>query len=169
MILQSVVPSKRRRKKKEAAHLHLRLKEKEEDEVEKDHGLQDQIPALRTRALEAKVPREKQSRYVVKIWKASGTCKYGDKCKFWHAPPCRFHAKGSCKAGNACPYPHRTCTATPAKTDKPSAGLALGLPAISHSQSRDFAGGGRLLRQKCRRRPLRLDCEGRPWQKDRFS
>ena len=69
MILQNVVPSRKRRKKKDAALLHQRLKEKEEDEVEKDHGLQDQIPARRTRALEAKAPRERRSRYAAKSGK----------------------------------------------------------------------------------------------------
>ena len=77
MILQNVVPSRKRRKKKEAALLHLRLKEKEEDEVEKDHGLQDQIPALRTKVLEAKVPQERRSRYVAKIGKSAALANTG--------------------------------------------------------------------------------------------
>ena len=53
--------------------------------------------------------------------------------------PCKFHAKGSCKAGNTCPYPHWTGGVNPAKSDKPSAGLALGLLTIRHSQSQDIA------------------------------
>ena len=78
MILQNVVPSrKRRRKKKEAAILHQRLKEKEEDEVEKDHSLQDQIPARRTKALEAKAPRERRSRYVAKSGKPAAFASTG--------------------------------------------------------------------------------------------
>ena len=65
MILTNVVSTRRR--KREAEHLHLRqIKEKEEDEVEKDLNLQDQIPVRRTRAPEAPVPREKQSRYAVR-------------------------------------------------------------------------------------------------------
>ena len=69
MILQNVVPSRKRRKKEEAALLPRRPKEKEEDEVVKDHGLQDQIPARRIKVLEALAPRERRSRYAAKSGK----------------------------------------------------------------------------------------------------
>ena len=77
MILQNVVPSRKRRKKKEAAPLHQRLKEKEEDEVEKDHGLQDQIPARRIKVLEALAPRERRSRYAAKSGKPAALASSG--------------------------------------------------------------------------------------------
>ena len=77
MTLQNVVPSRKRRKTKEAALLHRRPKEKEEDEVEKDHGLQDQIPARRTKVHEAKAPRESRSRYAVKIGKPAALANTG--------------------------------------------------------------------------------------------
>ena len=60
------MPSRKRRKTKEAALPHLSPKEKEKDKVEEGHGLQDQIPARRTKVLEAKALRVRQSRYAAK-------------------------------------------------------------------------------------------------------
>ena len=60
------MPSRKRRKTKEAAHRLLSPKEKEEDEVENHHGLQNQIPARRTKVLEAEVLQIRRSGYAVK-------------------------------------------------------------------------------------------------------
>ena len=85
-------------------------------------------------------PSNKSKQASCKDWKVSGTCKWGEKCKYWHPPPCKFFAKGSCKAGSSCPYPHRNGTATPNNADKPSAGLALGLPVLNLPRDVSLAG-----------------------------
>ena len=60
------MPLRKRRKKKEAAHRLQDLKEKEEDEVESHHGLQDQIPASRTKVLEVEALQVRLSGHAAK-------------------------------------------------------------------------------------------------------
>ena len=60
------MPSRKRRKKKEAAHRLQGPKEKEEDEVESHHGLQNQIPASRTKLLEVEALQGRLSGYAAK-------------------------------------------------------------------------------------------------------
>ena len=60
------MPSRKRRKKKEAAHRLQGPKEKEEDEVESHHGLQDQIPASRTKVLEVEALQVRLSGHAAK-------------------------------------------------------------------------------------------------------
>ena len=143
MILTNEV-SIRKSKMRETGHLRVRLimKRQEREKAERILNHQDLIPVLRKKSPRGTSPSGKTKQECCREWKASGTCKRGDKCNYWHAPPCKFHAKGECKAGNACSWPHRNGNASSKKkADQPSAGLAVGLPAQRRSQSLDFAGG----------------------------
>ena len=99
MILQNVVPSRKRRKTKEAALLHLRPKEKEEDEVGKDRSLQNQIPAPRTKVIEAKVPKERRSRYAAKSGKPAVLANTGRNANSGMPPLANFISKEAARQG----------------------------------------------------------------------
>ena len=60
------MPSRRKRKKKEAVRQLQDPKEKELDEVENLHGLLDQMPVGRTKALEVEAPPVRLRRHAVK-------------------------------------------------------------------------------------------------------
>ena len=89
----------KRRKKKEAAIPHQRLKEKEEDEVEKDRSHQDQIPAPRTKVIEARVPKERRSRYAAKIGKPAALANMGTSATFGTPPLANFMPKEAARQG----------------------------------------------------------------------
>ena len=89
----------KRRKKKEAAIPRQRLKEKEEDEVEKDRSLQSQIPAPRTKVIEAKVPKERRSRYVAKNGKPAAHVSTGRSANSGMPPLANFMSKEAARQG----------------------------------------------------------------------
>ena len=41
-------------------------------------------------------------------WSTNATCKYGNKCNFWHTGACKFHPNNKCSYGSRCIYLHQT-------------------------------------------------------------
>ena len=100
MTLQNVVPSRKRiRKKKEAAIPRQRLKAKDEDEVERGRSLQSQIPAPRTKVIEAKVPKERRSRYAAKSGKPAALASTGRNANSGMPPLANFMSKEAARQG----------------------------------------------------------------------
>ena len=118
------MPSRKRRKTKEAALRHLRPKEKEVDEVEKGHGLQDQIPARRTKVLEAEALRVRRSGYAAKNGKPAELASTGTSANSGTPQLANFLSKEAAKQGT----PVLTLTGQEELTHPKQTNLPLDLP-----------------------------------------